>query len=89
MRLKINSGVHTYYCIGEEKPHYEVESDFKITIEHMYAFPYAVDNYESSKDSRVYRWENNKWKFIREFNRLAPEPQLQLREKLRIICGDM
>lgn len=66
MRSKFAHGVTTYYCPAEETSHYEVETDGKQTIQHMYAHPYAVDNFIGSSKSRVYKWNDTRWKFVKE-----------------------
>lgn len=45
------SSVSSYFCKnsgapgGNNKSHYEVEIDAKESIQHMYAFPYAVSKF--------------------------------------------
>lgn len=89
LKLKSNFGVLIYYCTAEATPHYEVESDQSMTIEHMYAFPYAVDNVDSNHNSRLYKWDNNRWSFVKEVTRLVPEPQEQLLERLQGLCDNL
>lgn len=83
--LKMNkiSGVVTYYCDSDIKSHYEVETDGKITIQHIYAFPYAVDNFANSTRSRIYKWRDSRWKFVEEIPQVAPRPQNELIQHLR------
>lgn len=80
LQLKRISGVTTYYCLdegpeGSYTSHYEVESDAKESIQHIYAFPYAVDNFASSKRSRVYLWDGVRWQFQKEIAFLTARPQ--------------
>jgi hypothetical protein len=78
------AGVSMYYCRnvgapgGNNKSHYEVETDGKETIQHLYAFPYAIDNYASQGRSRVYSWVGSKWKLIREVPRIQAKTQDEL-----------
>lgn len=72
LRVKVQSGVTTYYCTNEKAPgnngksHYEVETDGKQTIQHLYAYPYAVDNFANAARSRVYQWKGTRWSFLKE-----------------------
>lgn len=91
MRLKSVAGVSTFYCPdddlepGNNTSHYEVESDGKQTIQHMYAFPYAVDNYASATRSRVYYWKGTRWHFITEVPAILPQPQDTLKKYLELL----
>jgi len=72
LRLKKMAGVTVYYCPDEfalgnnGKSHYEVEADDKQTIQHIYAYPYAVDNFANASRSRIYHWKGTRWHFIKE-----------------------
>lgn len=85
LHLKRESGVSVYTCKAEAKSHYEVEMDLKASIQHMYAFPYAVDNFDNSGRSRVHRWKNNKWNFMQEVTHIAPRPAAELLSHLQTI----
>lgn len=88
LRLKSNSGVSTYFCPdecetdGNYKSHYEVELDTKQSIQHLYAFPYAVDNFANSGKSRVYLWDGNRWQFFMEVAFITAQPQESLLKHL-------
>ena len=85
LHLSKISSVVVYSCLVGPKPHYEVEWDGKDTIQHMYAFPYAVDNYIDNNRSRVHRWKNNRWNFIKEVARIQPRPAAELLGHLQAI----
>lgn len=85
LHLKKTSGVSVYTCTAEAKSHYEVEMDIKSAIQHMYAFPYAVDNFDNSGRSRVHRWKDNKWSFMREVALINPRPAPELLSHLQNI----
>jgi hypothetical protein len=84
------SGVSSYFCRnagtpgGNNRTHYEVELDHKESIQHLYAFPYAIDNFASKGSSRVYRWLDAKWKLITEVPRLEACSQDELLARLQI-----
>lgn len=87
LRLKSMSGVTTYYCPeegpeGSYESHYEVESDAKQSIQHIYAFPYAVDNFANSRKSRAYLWDGARWQFLKEIPFLTAQPQESLLNQL-------
>lgn len=88
MRLKVSFGVMTYYCPQEKKSHYEVESDSQMMVQHIYVFPYAVDNFNTSLSSRLYKWSNNRWQFIRESYRLVAAPSDLLLKQIEKLCDD-
>jgi CRISPR/Cas system-associated protein Cas5 (RAMP superfamily) len=75
LNFRTSYGVTVYYCPAETKTHYEVETDGKETIQHIYAFPYAVDNFVNSIKSRVYTWNDTRWKFVKEVPRIVPTNQ--------------
>lgn len=81
LKLKSVAGVTTFYCPDEDtadgnnNSHYEVESDGKQTIQHIYAFPYAVDNFDNATRSRIYLWDGKRWQFFKEVSYLKPQPQ--------------
>ena len=85
LKMKMAYGVTTYYCAKESKPHYEVEADSKETIQHAYVFPYAVDTYVNSTKSRVYRWRDSRWKFVKEVPRVVLTRQSELLSFLKHI----
>ena len=81
MRFGRVSGVTTYWCPTQTdtgKPHYEVESDGKQTIQHIYAFPYAMDNYANSTRSRLFKWTDGKWKLFKEVPYITPKNSEEL-----------
>lgn len=87
------SGVTSYWCPnqtdgGKPLPHYEVESDGKQTIQHLYAFPYAIDNYANSTRSRVFKWTDGKWKLLKEVAHISARPQGELLAYLQGIAHD-
>lgn len=83
------AGVSTYYCRnagipgGNNKSHYEVEIDAKESIQHMYAFPYAVDNFANATRSRVYKWQGSRWQLLKEVPLVNPRPHDELLKHLR------
>lgn len=83
------AGVSVYNCKnagtpgGNNKSHYEVEVDTKETIQHMYAFPYAVDNFASATRSRVYKWQDAKWKLLGEVPRIHAQRHDELMQHLQ------
>jgi hypothetical protein len=84
------SGVATYWCPVETengKPHYEVESDGKQMIQHLYAFPYAVDNYANNNKSRVFKWNDGKWKFVKEVPFITPRPHDEILNYLKSVVA--
>lgn len=88
LRLKSVAGVTVYFCPtecnqeGNYKSHYEVESDAKQSIQHIYAFPYAVDNYANSGKSRVYLWDGARWQFLKEVPFITAQPEETLLDHL-------
>src|SRR5277367_1594327 len=89
LTLKKVSGVTVLSCPVGERAHYEVESDAKETIQHFYAFPYAVDNFNNSPRSRVHLWNGSRWTFLREVPRIEPRPtDLLLGHLERVISHD-
>lgn len=70
------AGVSSYYCKnvgtpgGNNKTHYEVEIDTKESLQHIYVFPYSIDNVASSGRTRVYKWKDARWRFIKEVQRI-------------------
>lgn len=85
LKFKSSHGVTTYFCSTEMKSHYEVETDGKVCIQHIYAFPYAVDNFASSQRSRIYKWKEARWRFVKEVPRLAISRQDALLATLRTV----
>ena len=91
LKLKSLAGVLTYYCPDEDTEggnntsHYEVESDGKQTIQHIYAFPYAIDNFANATRSRVYHWGGSRWKFIAEIPLVSPQAPDTLRQYLNLV----
>lgn len=86
LKLKKVSGVSCYYCPAEAKSHYEVETDTKTTIQHMYAHPYAVDNYENASRSRIHQWKNDRWSFMHEVPRVVPRQTEELLAHLQRVA---
>jgi hypothetical protein len=91
MRFKSVAGVSTFYCPdtegGNNTSHYEVESDGKQTIQHIYAFPYAIDNFSNATRSRVYHWKGNRWHFIAEMPYINPQSLDILRQYLHLVAS--
>lgn len=85
--IKKASGVTVYSCPAGDKSHYELERDAKETIQHFYAFPYAIDNFNNSTKSRIYLWDGAKWKFLREIARIEPGPSEKLLERLQKVIS--
>jgi hypothetical protein len=85
LHLKKVAGVSVYSCLAEAKSHYEVEMDSQAIIQHMYVFPYAIDNYDNANRSRVHRWKNNRWSFMKEVTRIQPRPAGELLGHLQTI----
>jgi hypothetical protein len=67
---------------GSHTSHYEVETDGKQTIQHIYAFPYAIDNFANAGKSRVYLWGETKWHFLMEVPFVTAQSQDSLLEHL-------
>lgn len=94
LKLKSVCGVATYYCPtentegGNNTSHYEVESDGKQTIQHFYAFPYAVDNYINATRSRIYHWKGSRWQFLKEVPHIDPQEMEVLRQYLALVAPD-
>ncbi len=86
LKLKKTSGVSCYSCPAEANSHYEVEMDNKTIIQHMYAHPYAVDNYENASRSRIHQWKNNRWSFMHEVPRVTPRRSEELLAHLQRIA---
>lgn len=91
LKLKSSCGVSTFYCPaentegGSNTSHYEVESDGKQTIQHFYAFPFAVDNYINATRSRIYHWKGTRWQFLTEVPRIDPQETGVLRQYLNLV----
>ncbi len=93
--------VNVYFCPTKvelqgatnvhEINHYEVESDNRAAIQHMYVLPYAIDNFGNESKSRVYKIHDqyanktmmNAWKFVIQTSRIKADTSENLLDRLQ------
>lgn len=110
LTLKKIAGVNVYSCSTsfniqeldglKSISHYSVEMDEHMSIQHMYIYPYAIDNFGNESKSRVYKYCEKtyedfddpngnftyyKLKFVLQTSRINPEPYHKLNERLQML----
>lgn len=91
LQLRRVSGVAIFSCptvASTHSTHYEVETDNRNCIQHIYIGEWSIDNFENASRSRIYKQTpssdgiNKRWKLVKEVPLIKPDTEQNLLDRL-------